>query len=121
MSKKDENLPAKSAAGTEQFAIMTMKKDGIKELMETNFGSEALSITDLPTITVPTGGGTSWTVPSIDGDVEVKELVGIIVYHRMTRTYWETSFDESGGGVFPDCFSLDSLHGIGKMADLPEV
>jgi hypothetical protein len=119
VKKSDESLPAE--IGAEQFAIMKMEKDGIKELMAENFGSEAINLSDLTTITVPTGGATTWTISTIDGDVETKEIIGIMIYTRMTRTWWETSFEDSGGGVFPDCFSLDALHGIGKLADHPGV
>jgi hypothetical protein len=119
--KSEENLPATGNEGSDQFAIMKMPVGEIGELLNENLAGESISISDLVTITVPSQGLTTWTVPSIDGEITTKEIVGILVYSRMTRTYWETSFDDSGGGAFPDCFSLDAIHGIGIMADKPEV
>jgi hypothetical protein len=117
---KEKNTGDLPAVIEHPFAIMEMQ-ESVKDLMEENFGSEPFTISDLTTITVPTGGLTTWTIPSIDGDKEVKEIIGILIYTRMTRTWWEQSYEETGGGVFPDCFSLDGLNGVGKMADRPEV
>ena len=37
----------------------------------------------------------------------------MIVMHRTGRTYWEKSFEETGGGTSPDCYSVDGQTGIG--------
>lgn len=121
VKKKDENLPATADEGADQFAIMKMESGEIGNILQENLGAEAISMSDLTTITVPSQGITTWTIPSIEGEITTKEITGILVFSRMTRTWWEQSYDDTGGGVFPDCFSLDAVHGIGKMADLPDV
>ena len=98
-----------------EFAIMNMKKD-IKSIVVDNFGADGLRLTDLERITVPAGGGTMWEVPTIDSEgVDYhKTLTGIIIGSQTGRKYWKTSFDETGGGTPPDCFSADGVDGIGN-------
>ena len=43
-----------------------------------------------------------------DGDVKFLSIEGIILHHSPVNSYWENSFDETGGGVPPDCYSMDS-------------
>ncbi|MDY7033254.1 MAG: hypothetical protein SVY10_15275 [Thermodesulfobacteriota bacterium] len=40
----------------------------------------------------------------------VKTFRGIILFHHSCNAWWAESYDESGGGVSPDCSSLDSIH-----------
>lgn len=89
------------------FAIMTY--ENTKEVIETNLGSEKLKPSDLDCAKVPTGGGTSWTVPGIAGDETTKEIVGVIVYNKHVRAYWESK----GTNGPPQCSSLDCIVGIG--------
>jgi hypothetical protein len=102
--KKDES----------QFALMAMNKDQIKELIQTNLAGENIdSVTDLTRVKVPSGGGTTWVVPTIEGEMETKELTGILICHQLVRTYWEVPF-ESGERTPPDCQSLDCIIGEGN-------
>ena len=100
-----------------EFQIMKMGEGAIADLMAENLGQDGLSVQDLTRIKVPSGGGLSWTVPSIEGDKLQKELLGVIVFTQTTRTYWIESFDDTGGGAPPDCYSPDGVTGIGMMAD----
>jgi hypothetical protein len=106
--KKDENLPEK--AGVNSYQIMKMDAAEITEILQENLGGESLSISDLTVIKVPGAGGTTWSVPTIDGDKDVKELVGIIVFTKTTRAYWEVSYDDGIPGP-PDCMSFDGITG----------
>jgi hypothetical protein len=85
----------------------------ITDLVLENLGGERISSTDLTKIPIPAGGGKTWMVETIDGEQDLKELDGIIVYTTLTRAYWSVSYDESGGGSPPDCVSYDGLVGRG--------
>jgi hypothetical protein len=93
------------------YAIMTMETD-IMTIMADNLGGEQITALDLDRVSTPAGGGTSWTIPTLEGDTEVKELEGIIVYTSVQRVYWADAF--TGGGAPPDCYSEDSVHGAGN-------
>src|SRR5262249_1306022 len=54
------------------------------------------------------------TIQSLDGEEIVKELTGIIIGWRDTRSYWSIPMEESDGNMPPDCYSLDARAGIGK-------
>jgi len=109
MSKSKELAKTDSA----QFAIMKPENRDIIKTMRQNLGTEKISAGDLTMITVPTGGGTMWSVDTIEGEIQTKELVGIIPCTQVVRAYWKESFDDTGGGTPPDCFSNDSTIGTG--------
>jgi len=89
---------------------MIFTPDFSKEVIEENIG-ESLSVTDLMSISVPSGGGTTWEFVDLDGSHELKELEGIIIYWKDVRAYWEKKFD--GDNSPPDCFSDDNKVGAG--------
>lgn len=94
------------------YAVMTAGQE-IADAVSANVGGGAISPFDLDRVRVPTGGGTTFTVPSLDGDVDTKDLVGVIVHWREPRSYWRESFDATGGGTPPDCSSDDGVTGNG--------
>ena len=117
MAKKDET--ALVVPEDTQFQIMKMGESDIKAMLHENLaGGDSISVQDLPRVKVPSGGGTVWSVPSVEGDKNMEHLEGVIIFTKNTRTYWEQSFDDTGGGIPPDCYSLDGVTGIGIMADL---
>jgi hypothetical protein len=78
-----------------------------------NMGSAGVNALELARVKVPSGGGTVWMVPTLDGEVPTREIEGVIVSWRQARIYWKTSMDEGGGGRPPDCTSKDGFVGIG--------
>jgi len=48
-----------------------------------------------------------------DGEV-VKDFSAIIIDRHPANAYWEQPFDQTGGGQFPDCASLDGVTGQGN-------
>ena len=96
-----------------QFAIMATQNQNIREVLKANLGFDELRPEDLERVTVPGSGGQTWVVNTVDGPVETRELVGVIVHTQITRAYWEKSFDETGGGSPPECVSRDGLTGVG--------
>ena len=75
-------------------------------------GSGSLRMSDLERIRLPAGGGTTWTIQGIDGDVETKELIAAIIGDIEIRAFWKNAY--SGGTSPPDCFSRDCETGIGE-------
>jgi hypothetical protein len=114
--KKNEETALATVDAT-QFQIMKMDQNAIQSMLNENLGADSIAVQDLVRVKVPSGGGKIWTVPSIEGDHDVPELVGIIVFTKNIRTYWVSSFDDTGGGIPPDCYSPDGVKGIGEMAN----
>jgi hypothetical protein len=71
-------------------------------------GTGQLREFDLKRVKMATGGVTKWIVPSLDDpDGEsVKQIEGIILAHKLSRTYWEKPY--TGAGEIPDCSSRDA-------------
>lgn len=78
------------------------------ELIAFNLKDATIGPGDLDKITVPSGGGTIWEVPTFDGAEGMKSIKGIIVHKNNRRAYWATN-DPSGDP--PDCSSQDCVHG----------
>lgn len=85
------------------------------EVMAENFGDGGVQTFDLDRVTIPSGGGTTWEVPSLSGIDAVRELEGVIVAWETTRSYWVLALEDSeGGGTPPDCASPDGKVGFGE-------
>lgn len=96
------------------YALTEFTPGELQEAVAMNFEGEELRPTDLDRIRIPAGGGTTWEVPTAEGETEpAKVLRGIIVHHKTARAYWESSLEESGGGSPPDCSSADGKMGNG--------
>jgi hypothetical protein len=85
------------------------------ELFKENLGAgERINLWDLDIINIPTGGITSFSVPTIDGVKMMDALEGVILGHKNSRSYWAIPFDEGAGGGPPDCASSDMERGVGN-------
>ncbi len=102
------------------YAITDQSLD-IGQLLKDNLGSGGLSPFDLDRVKIPGGGSLMWTIPSIDGETESKELFGIIAAWADKRSFWAKSMDESGGGSPPDCSSEDGEVGFGYPIGHPDL
>lgn len=102
---------ALAVPGKAAYAIMGVDPQELASIMSENTGGEKFSPFELDRVKVPAGGGTTWTVPSITGEVEAKTLEGIIIAQRNVRSYWPDAF--SGTGTPPSCSSQDGVLGIG--------
>jgi len=103
----------KDVAVVEHYAIQEFDANTLKELVSEAAGPGGLQLSDLDRVKIPSGGGVSWTVPTLDGEESVKELTGIILHHQDVRAYWSKSIDEGGGDSPPDCASPDGQVGMG--------
>lgn len=105
-----------------QFGLFQDMELEISELLEENLGDEELKPEDLTRITVPAGGGTIFEIPTVDGDLEAKEIEVIILKVTPVRLFWRSAYGE-GEQTPPDCKSCDLINGVGapggKCADCP--
>lgn len=72
---------------------------------------EEFSVFDFPEVSVPSGGSTTWTVPTSDGEAETKTLDCILLDIQRVRQYYPGEF--TGESVPPQCASPDGKTGIG--------
>lgn len=94
------------------YLALRMDQTELVEMIQETVGAEGLSPSDLDRVKVPTGGGTAWEIPNIEGDTDVsKTIQGVILDVAPRRAYWNTKFD--GSNDPPDCYSNDGEFGIG--------
>jgi hypothetical protein len=77
------------------------------EIISENLKNQQLTSALFDVIKSPSGGATSFSVPSLSGEDSEKELVGIILDYTTPRAYWTTP--EPAEGTPPECFSRDSV------------
>ena len=94
----------------QQFMVLADAANAI-EALRSNLEGEVLSPMDLDRVSVPAGGGVNWIIPTLDGDENTPEVVGVIVAVQNCRAYWSSEF--GGGGTPPDCVSEDAHTGMG--------
>lgn len=86
----------------------------VAETLAVNTRGRPIGPRDLDEVRVPAAGNTMWQIPDLGNIVNQEALTGIIIHWREERAYWQTSFDESGGGSDPDCQSKDGVMGQGN-------
>ncbi|MHC4621626.1 MAG: hypothetical protein ACYTEQ_28115 [Planctomycetota bacterium] len=105
---------SKSVVKVEEFKIAKSNPDRIGMLFRQAAGETGINpITDLQQVRIPAGGGTAWSVPTLQGESMLKEITGLIVHHHAARSYWPMGIDESGGQSPPQCVSHDGIAGLG--------
>lgn len=106
-----------------RFEILAAEQGGdddVQAIIRDNFGDEGISPADLDRVKMPSGGGTAWEVPTLDGDESMKTLEGVIVAWAPPRVMWTIPLDDQKGDPEPpDCSSDDGkvgngLYGIGS-------
>lgn len=109
-----ELVKREKETATSTFVVFQTPVAEIRDAVEANLGDNGMSASDFERIKIPAGGGTAWTLQSLDGEEMVKELSGIIVAWRDTRAHWSVPMEQSESNMPPDCFSLDARAGTGK-------
>jgi hypothetical protein len=92
-----------------EYAVMQYKAEDVLDIIKESLGNDRLRATDLDRITVPTGGGRLWTVPTLEGEQNVSTISGVVLVWKQQRAYWQSAYD--GGNVPPDCYSDDDVMG----------
>mgnify|MGYP007069028339 FL=1 len=110
---------AKAAETTFQLAVQGA--DRVVDTIRTNLGDTAtLNPAFFEKIKIPAGGGVTWEIPTLSGDVEsVREIVGIILAKQPMRAYYVDR--DSAIGEPPACYSSDLVTGRGDPYGTGEV
>ena len=88
------------AAEQSSFVVLQEGKiDDAMKAIQGNLGNAGGFENLLDKITLPTGKGTAFEIPSIEGDLSEKEFSAIIVGWQDHRVFYEKSFDGSQLGV----------------------
>lgn len=94
---------AMTAADTNYAAL----KNNALEIIKNNLKNQPLSFQLFDIIKSPSGGSTSFTIPTLSGETMEKSITGIILDYTTPRAYWDTP--DPVEGTPPVCFSSDSL------------
>jgi hypothetical protein len=111
MSKSTPLSDIKDVAVSE-YRALSGQGTPMQDILKNNLNGQQLRPSDLDRVKVPSGGATSWEVPSLKGPESTRELVGIILATRDGKQYWSKKADD-GGSSPPDCVSADLIHGMG--------
>jgi len=86
--------------------------EAVAAALSVNLGGGTLDPFSLPHLTIPSSGTTTWSVPTSEGVVEVKEFDAVILILSGTRRQFFAAAYKGGGGP-PDCASADGVLGVG--------
>ena len=82
-------------------------KNNAFDIIKNNLKNQPLSLQLFDIIKSPSGGSTSFTIPTLSGEVMEKSITGIILDYTTPRAYWDTP--DPVEGTPPVCFSSNSL------------
>jgi len=102
-----ENMTDTTALTTvSESNYVALSSDALGIITE-NLKNQQLSPALFDVIKAPSGGVTSFTVPTLSGEEMVKELTGIILDYTTPRGYWDSP--DPVEGTPPVCYSRDSV------------
>ena len=105
---------AKTTDNSEYLAIID---DEAPKKLQTALSDYGLGQFDLPKLTVPGGGGTTWELETLEGTVDTKELEVILVRVKLgLRQYYPETDEDDLTAKAPDCASKDGITGVGVRA-----
>jgi len=109
-----KKTPAKSTAVAkrETTAIASISEERRADLLRQQ--TEGLAPT-FPIVKILHAGAEMFELA--DGS-KSEELSAIILDRHPANAYWKDSFDQTGGGSFPDCVSFDGVNGDGDPGGL---
>lgn len=101
----------------EGFALAKVDEAQLSAALDANLAGQQVEMGDLDRVKIPSGGGITWEVPTLEGVEPQAKLRVAIIHHKLARAMWKVSMDESGGGTPPDCSSPDNVLGYGEPGD----
>jgi len=109
--KNGELVPVNLDYPTIGDYMVTKASTDAMAIIRENMGNREVSAFDLDRVKFPSSGGIAWEVPTLDGSDITKEIVGIIIYKRRGRVYYDAPYD--GTLQPPKCSSPDGEIGQG--------
>ena len=111
-------LTVSGSGGIAEIRVFNTDLSLVTQAIAENMGPSGITEFDLQRITVPSGGGTFWRVPTLEGPKPETSIRGVIIFQRDIRAYWAQSLEKSGGGTPPDCSSVDAIIGHGTPSGM---
>jgi len=87
------------------------RREELKQLLVSNLGNDQIRAFDLDRVRVPSGGGKSWMMPTLEGEKAIPEINGIVLHWKPKRAYWSQEITQ--GETAPECKSEDGVLGFG--------
>jgi len=106
ISNEERKVAMQETSIIESTNYIALKNNAL-DIIKDNLKNQPLSIQLFDIIKSPSGGSTSFTIPTLSGDTMEKSITGIILDYTTPRAYWETP--DPVEGTPPVCFSSDSL------------
>jgi len=112
--KKTNALAQVDAATLAVYPILNPEEQSLAlQCVQENLGANGIAISDLDKVTVPPGGGTTFEIPTIDGETEPsKTIEGIIVLADEKKANWAKTLEDDPNAA-PNCYSNDCVTGYG--------
>lgn len=113
LSSKVKDIAEERTIVMQETAITTTDtnyaalKNNALDIIKNNLKNQPLSLQLFDIIKSPSGGSTSFTIPTLSGETMEKSITGIILDYTTPRAYWDTP--DPVEGTPPVCFSSDSL------------
>lgn len=94
------------------FLVINHGVEKTKAMIVSNLGGESIRVTDLDRAINPSGKNTKWEIPGLGDEPEMVNVIeGVIICQQAYRVYWASEY--KGGGMQPDCVSMDVIAGQG--------
>ncbi len=118
ISSEERKITMQETSIIESTNYIALKNNAL-DIIKDNLKNQPLSLQLFDIIKSPSGGSTSFTIPTLSGEKIEKSITGIILDYTTPRAYWETP--DPVEGTPPVCFSSDSLisHDGKICADCP--
>jgi len=83
----------------------------VQSMLRDNLGHGGLNPASLERVTIPAGGGLSFTLPTLEGEEDLRSFETVILLYTAQRNFWSKPY--TGEDTLPDCSSVDGLTGVG--------
>ena len=107
ISAEERKITMQETAITTTDTNYAALKNNALDIIKNNLKNQPLSLQLFDIIKSPSGGSTSFTIPTLSGETMEKSITGIILDYTTPRAYWDTP--DPVEGTPPVCFSSDSL------------
>lgn len=107
---------SKALAVIGDYKIAQFSAQDLAKIIKDNVGDEGINSFDLDRIKLPTGGSTSWEIPTLEGTESAQEIVGVPIYWHDGRVLFDGEF--TGESKPPLCGSNDGIRGEGEPGGL---